>query len=388
MKKALTFFLLVGAMTACSDLNNINAPQTEIVPQNVSSAIRKAYPEATELTYSVLETDKIWVSAVMLKIQRMSVVVNSTGQITETYNVARVGATLPESARKYIATNYPGASIGDINEQINDDKKVIGYKVSIKTKEGKEVVLLFDTTGSLTLLITKDDTSNTPTKPESKTYTVEQKDLPEAIKKVLAEKHGEYKYLKGAVIVEEGKRTYFIVVSKDMTNYEYAFDVNGTILKSSSSGMVVQDKTQKELAANSIPNRAKEYLDKTYKGWEYMKGLIFYEKDKITGYIVVVKQEGKLYYVYFDGSGAYQKTTDGNGVEISQVQERVIEAKDILSNSKEYLTKNYVGWTFVRGVAKLKENKIYQYLLAIKIGDTLYYVTFDGEGKFLEAKRG
>jgi len=392
MKKTLAVFLIAGVLSACNDLNNVDPlqNQADIVPKTVSSAIRKAYPEATDLTYAVLESDKIWVSDFIVKIQRMSVVVNSTGQITETHNVARVGATLPESARKYIATNYLGASIGDINEQINDDKRVIGYKVSIKTKEGKEVVLLFDTTGSLTLLIAKDGTPNTPTKPESKTYTVEQKDLPEAIKKVLTEKHGEYKYLKGAVILEEGKRTYFVVVSKDMTNYEYAFDINGTILKSSASGMSTstQDKTQKELAAKDIPNRSKEYLDKTYKVWEYMKGLVFYERDKVVGYLAVVKQEGKLYYVYFDGSGTYQKTTDGSGVEITQVQERTIEAKDILGNSKEYLTKNYAGWVFVKGVVKLRENKVYQYLLAIKIGDTLYYVTFDGDGRFLEGKRG
>lgn len=388
MKKiAAVFFSLVCLISSC----NVKDVSTETVPEAVSSAVRKAYPEATDLKFTELEANKIWVSEFVVKIQKMSAVINNTGQITETYNVARVGAVLPESAQKFITTNYPDAKIVSIDEQINDQKKVIGYKVQIITKEGKEVVMLFDTTGSLTLLIAKDGTPNT--KPESKTYAIEPKDLPEAIKKVLAEKHGEYKFVKGVVMVENGKKTYHVVVSKEMVIYEYTFDENGTIIKSSSSGMksdAPNKVTQKELGKNDIPGKLKEYLDKTYKGWEYQKGLIFYENDKISGYLAVVKVEGKLYYVYFDANGSYLKTTTETIVETPKptVQEKAIESKDILGNSKEYLTKNYAGWVFVKGVAKLKENKIYQYLIVIKVGDNLYYVTFDGDGRFLEARKG
>lgn len=388
MKKIVAvFFSLVCLISSC----NVKDVSTETVPQTVSSAVRKAYPEATDLTFTELEANKIWVSEFVVKIQKMSVVVNNTGQITETYNVARVGAVLPESAQKFITTNYPDAKIVSIDEQINDQKKVIGYKVQIITKEGKEVMMLFDTTGSLTLLIAKDGKPST--KPESKTYAIEQKDLPEAIKKVLTEKHGEYKFVKGVVMVENGKKTYHVVVSKEMVIYEYTFDETGAILKSSSSGMKAETPnkvTQKELGKNDVPGKSKEYLDKTYKSWEYMKGLIFYENDKVTGYLAVIKSEGKLYYVYFDAAGGYLKTTSETTAEkpAPTVQEKAIESKDILGNSKEYLTKNYAGWVFVKGAAKLKENKIYQYLIVIKVGDNLYYVTFDGDGKFLEARKG
>lgn len=386
MKKFVAFVLLICFIVSC----RISDVDSETVPQAVSSAVRKAYPEATDLKFTELEANKIWESEFVVKVQEMSAVVNNTGQITETYNVARVGATLPESAQKFITTNYPDATIISIDEQVNEQKKVIGYRVLIKTKEGKQVMMLFDTTGSLTLLIVKDGTPTT--KPETKTYAIEQKDLPEAIKKVLMEKHGEYKYLKGVVMIENEKKTYHVVVSKDMVNYEYALDENGKILRSSSSGMK-SDKpkaTQKELGKNDIPTKSKEYLDKTYKAWDYMKGLIFYENDKITGYLVAVKSEGKLYYVYFNASGEYLKTTTESTIETpaSSVQEKAIEAKDILGNSKEYLTKNYAGWVFLKGVAKLKENKIYQYLIVIKVGDNMYYVLFDGEGKFLEARKG
>ncbi|MFN8348301.1 MAG: hypothetical protein U0X91_25085 [Spirosomataceae bacterium] len=387
MKKLIVFAFLVAFISSCR-MNGVDSA-TEAVPQNVSNAVRKAYPEATDLKFTELETNRIWLSEFVVNIQKMSAVVNNTGQITETYNVARVGATLPESAQKYINTNYPNATIISIDEQINDQKKVIGYKVLIKTKEGKEVVMLFDTTGSLMLLIAKDGTPTTKPESTTTTYAIEQKDLPEAIKKVLTEKHGEYKYIKGVVMTENGKKTYHVVVGKEMVNYEYVFDENGTILKSGSSGMT-SNKTQKEMGAKDVPAKAKEYLDKTYKTWDYMKGLIFYENDKITGYLAVVKSEGKLYYVYFDATGGYLKSTTETVVETpaSAVQEKAIEAKDILGNSKEYLTKNYTGWVFLKGVAKFKENKIYQYLIAIKVGDNIYYVTFDGEGKFLEAKKG
>ena len=383
-KNSAVFFSLVCLISSCT----MKDVSTETVPETVSNAVRKAYPEATDLQFTELEANKIWVSEFVVKIQKMSAVVNNTGQITETYNVARVGAVLPESAQKFITTNYPDAKIISIDEQINDQKKVIGYKVRITTKEGKEVVMLFDTTGSLTLLIAKDGTPST--KPESNTYAIEQKDLPEAIKKVLTEKHGDYKFVKGVVMVENGKKTYHVVVSKEMVNYEYTFDETGAIIKSSSSGMTgtAQGKTQKEVGKGDLPGKSKEYLDKTYKSWEYMKGLIFYENGKVTGYLSVVKVEDKLFYVYFDATGGYLKTTTESVTDPNTVQERAIESKDILGNSKEYLTKNYAGWVFAKGVAKLKENKIYQYLIVIKVGDNLYYVTFDGDGRFLEARKG
>ncbi len=118
MKKLIYLFFWVCLVTSCNE-QPIQS-QEDIVPKSVVNAVRQAYPEATDIVYTTLEADKFWQADFMLKIQKMSVTVNNAGQITDAYNLARVGAALPEAAQKFINLNYPGATIVSISEQLDE----------------------------------------------------------------------------------------------------------------------------------------------------------------------------------------------------------------------------------------------------------------------------
>jgi Putative beta-lactamase-inhibitor-like, PepSY-like len=457
MKNTLIFLVFLGLLTAC---NSVNEPTIDpSVPQVTINAIKTAYPQSTDLKFTVLDDSKIWESEFLVKVQKMSAIVDNQGQISETYQVDRAGAKLPDNAQKYIDTNYPGATITKIAEQVDKNQVVIGYRVVIRTKENKEVVLMFDLTGALTVAAgsVKPATGETP-----KSYGIEQKDLPEAVKTILKEKHGDYKYVKGMVLVENNVKSYHVVVSTATTLFEYVFDEKGNVLKSVSSGIVTL--TEKALEAKDIPTKTKEFLDREYKTWEYQKGVVKMQGDKIIGYMIVIKFNNKLIYLNFDATGTYiradaagstpaegqkvvnidptalpvailnvlkSKFTDNYKILTAQVatietkktyivtvikegttyyiefdeagkiitsktyttpttgttQEKALEA--VPTKIKEYLDKNYVGWTFVKGVQIMVDGKITKYTVVIKMANgSIYYLYFTGEQVFTEAKKG
>jgi hypothetical protein len=72
----------------------------------------------------------------------------------------------------------------------------------------------------------------------------------------------------------------------------------------------------------------------------------------------------------------------------NSTQELPLELKDLPEKAKEYLNKTYPGWTYLKGITTIKEGKVVKYLVAIKVGEILYYVYFDSAGTFLEARKG
>jgi hypothetical protein len=474
MKKIFILLLLSFTIFSCDNVKDLQLEQdlTSAVPQAAINAIKKEYPEATELRFSTVERSKVWSSEFKVRVRRMNATVNYTGQILDAFQLADNTNDLPENAKKYIETNYPGATIKKVGEQMGPGQKITGYKVLIATKEGREITMVFDTTGALVILVALDSNGlEIKDGPNSiKTYSIEQKDLPEAIIKVLNEKHPNFKYIKGIVMVQNEKKTFNIIVSKDLTNFEYVFDEKGTVLRSHSVGINTGNPTgklsDKPLEAKDIPSKIKEYLDKNYKGWEYQKGLITYQGEKIIGYLIVIKQNNKMIYLNFSGEGTFlradnggsigngqkivlidpanlpdmikkvitnthvegfkivsaSKLTNGNKVtyyvnvvkeninyfyefdesgkildskkfEMPQIPigkaiEKALDGKDLSSKAKEYLEKNYKGWTYEKGIAVIVNEKISKYLIVIKVNNTIYYITFDSEWGFVEARKG
>ena len=473
MKKAYIFLLSIGwFFSACDNVRDLQPQQnlSEAVPQATVNAIRKTFPEATKIKFSTIEKSKVWQSDFEIKIEQMSVVVNHLGIITETYKVTN-GVTLPDNIKKYIDTNYLGANIKNASQQIGRDGKIDGYKVTIRSKEGKEVTLIFDATGTLTLLITDDRNDNRPPQNSPKIYFIEQKDLPEIIKTYLNGKHPDYRYIKAAVIVEGDTKTYSVVVSKDLTSFEYLFDEKGNVLKSGSFGVNAPPNRieDKPLTTNDLPVNIKAYLDKEFRGWAYERGISISQNSVLLGYSILITVDKKQYSLQFDAVGVlirreqvngnsagsntnkyqiqsiqprdllkeiinflndkykefryiqvslitennkktywvtilkdnitYDYTFDEKGkvlrvIEIAlklpdnRITEKPLEAKDIPNKAKEYMNKNYSGWIFQKGVIAYLDNKIFGYLVAIKVGNDYYYLNFDADSTFISARRG
>ncbi len=458
--------------SACDSVTDLQPQQNlnEAVPQATVNAIKQAFPEATKIKFSTIEKNKFWQSDFEVKVEPMSAIVSHLGEITETYKVTGE-VNLPENIKKYIETNYAGATIKNASQQIGKDGKGVGYKISIKSKEGKEITLIFDVTGTLTLLITDDRNDNKPALNPPKIYFIEQKDLPEAIKTYLNKKHSDYKFIKAAVIVDGDTKTYSVVVSKDLTAFEYLFDINGNVLKSGSFGVnapsnQIQDKP---LTVNDLTTVIKAFLDKEFKGWVYEKGISVTQNGTLLGYSILITFDKKQYNLQFDGAGklirkdqvgggnggsnnnkyqiqpiqpkdllkvitdflnnkhiefkylqtslitensvktywvtilkgnvTFDYTFNDKGVVLkvteiaiklpdNKISEKNLEAKDIPTKAKDYLDKNYKGWVYQKGKITLLENKIKEFMIGIKVGVDFYYVTFDADSNFLLARRG
>jgi PBP1b-binding outer membrane lipoprotein LpoB len=470
MKNLYIFLLVLGFLfSGCDSVNDLQPHQNlnEAIPQATVNAIRQAFPEATKIRFSTIEKNKVWQSDFEVKVEPMSAIVDNLGVITETYKVTGEVA-LPENIKNYIATNYAGATIKNASQQIGKDGKIVGYKVAIKSKDGKEITLIFDATGTLTLLITDDRNGNTPAQNPPKIYFIEKKDLPEAIKTYLNTKHPDSQYIKVAVIVEGDSKTYSVVISKDLTSFEYLFDEKGNVLKSSSFGVNAPTNRieDKPITVSDLSATIKAYLDKEFKGWVYEKGISISQNGTLIGYNILITFDKKQFSLQFDAAGklirkeqvgggnntnkytiqplqpkdllkvitdflnekhkefryiqaslitdkdvktywvtilkdnvTYDYTFDDKGkvlkvTEIAiklpdnKVTEKPLEAKDIPAKAKEYFSKNYVGWVFQKGLIIYKENKVFAYSIAIKVGNDYYYINFDADANFLSARRG
>jgi hypothetical protein len=472
MKNIYILLLVMGwILSACDSVKDLQPQQglNEAVPQATVNAIRQAFPEATKIKFSTIEKNKIWQSDFEVKVESMSAIVNNLGVITETYKVTGE-VTLPENIKSYIATNYAGATIKKASQQIGKDGKVEGYKVSIRSKESKEITLVFDATGTLTLLVTDDRNTAFPAQNPPKLYFIEKNDLPEAIKTYLNNKHSDYKCIKAAVIVEGDTKTYSVVISKDLTSFEYLFDEKGNVLKSGTFGVNAPPNRfeDKPLTITDLPTGVKAYLDKEYKEWTYEKGISISQNGTLLGYNILITFDKRQYSLQFDVGGmlirkeqvgggnagnnnkyhiqpiqpkdllkviidflndkhkefryiqtsliteksiktywvtilkdnvTYNYTFDDKGkvlnvteIAIKLPDNRVIEvpleAKDISLKAKEFLNKNYAGWVFQKGIVAYKDNKVFGYLIAIKVGNNDYYINFDADSNFLLARRG
>jgi hypothetical protein len=472
MKNIYILLLVMGwIFSACDSVKDLQPQQNlnEAVPQATVNAIRQAFPEATKIKFSTIEKNKIWQSDFEVKVQPMSAIVNSLGVITETYKVTGE-VTLPDNIKSYISTNYVGAIIKNVSQQIGKDGKAEGYKVAIRSKEGKEITLVFDATGTLTLLITDDRIGNMPTLNSPKIYFIEKNQLPDAITAYLNSKHSGFSCIKAAVIVDGDTKTYSVVISKDLTSFEYLFDEKGNVLKSGSFGVNAPTNRieDKPLIVSGLPATVKAYLDKEFKGWAYEKGISISQNGKLLGYNILITFDKKQFSLQFDAAGMLigkeqvggnsgsntnkyeikpiqpkdlpkeitnylnDKHKDFNYIQVSlitekgvktywvtilkgnltydytfdekgkvlkvteiaiklpdyKVSELPLDAKDIPMKVKEFLNKNYAGWVFQKGIIAYKDNKVFAYWIAIKVGNNYYYVNFDADSNFLLARRG
>ena len=144
MKKLYIFLLFLPLIfSACDSVTDLQPQQNlnEAVPQVTINAIKQAFPEATKIKFSTIEKNKFWQSDFEVKVEPMSAIVSHLGEITETYKVTGEVA-LPENIKKYIETNYAGATIKNASQQIGKDGKGVGYKVSVPVASKIKVISL------------------------------------------------------------------------------------------------------------------------------------------------------------------------------------------------------------------------------------------------------
>lgn len=475
MKKLYIYLLLVSCVfSACDsvkDLQPVFNPG-EAVPQAAVNAIKQEFPEATQIKFSTLERDKLWESNFQVKIDRMSAIVNNTGKITETYRIAN-GIQLPDNAKTYITTNFPGGVIKNVCQQLApNNSAIIGYKVIVSLTDGKDIAVIFDATGTLIMVASNDrpGQQSNGMGGQPRIYFIEQNDLPDVIKTYLSEKHQTYNFIKAAVSVQGPAKLYSVVISKDLTTFEYLFDEKGNVLRSGTLGFTVPfyKLEYRPVLVNELPQLIKDGLNTNFKTWTYENGLAFSQNGQLQGYYVLVTSDKKQYSLLFDASGDFIKGEQVCGspgqssgkYEIKRIEPKdlpetittffstryqsfsyiqtslitdkdkkiywvaivkdnfvisfsfddkgkviiasetllkfnagkltgkYIEASDISNKIKEYLNTFYAGWAFQAGMMNYVDNKLFSYIIAIKVGSEYYILSFDATGNFVAARKG
>ncbi len=471
MKKLyILLFFVSGLLGACDSVTDLQPARDldEVIPMATINAIKQNYPEATKVRFSTIERNRIFQSDFDVRVERMSAVVNHLGVISEMYRQTSV-VTLPENIKTYLASNYPNAAIISVSQQINKDDKIEGFRIKIKEREGKDITLMFDTTGTLTMLVTDDRTPPPAGTLPPKLYFIDKNELPLLIRDFLAKKHGDFRYIKVGVIVENDAKNYSVVVGDNFTTYDYLFDEKGNILKSASFGVNaptgrIEDKP---LTISDLTNKIKAYLDKEYKGWQFERGVSFSQNGVVQVYNVLITYDKKQFSIQFNGESNFLKreqigsggndnrydvklvqpkdlpvtisnflaskhkdfkyiqsaiitdkgkkiywvtildsgnitfdyTFDDKGTMLNmkeiamklpenRITDKPLEQKDLPSKAKEYLDINYKNWVFQKAVVAYVENRILVYIVAIKVGNEYYYISFDANAAFISARRG
>jgi len=258
-----------------------------------------------------------------------------------------------KNIRTYISTNYPGASAGHIKK--NKDGSI---NVTVKTRDGKIIVLNFDKNGNFIKVITTTTGGGHGNSTDSLVLY--------NIKQYLTTNYPDSNF--GSI--ERGKDGGFSVTvkSKDGKVTIVYFDKDGKFVRvfTPTSGGGGSDTT--------VISTIRTYLNANYP--ESYFGSI--ERNKDGGYSVVVKsKDGKVTTVYFDKSGKFIKavpqTTGGGGT-------NTIDPK-VLSAIKSYLFDNYNGSSF--GDITPAAGGGYSVVVKTRDGKVLT-LFFDKDGKFVK----
>ncbi|MFN8357148.1 MAG: PepSY-like domain-containing protein [Spirosomataceae bacterium] len=373
----LTFVLLW--ITSCKNTQDVTPDDPasiddfSTVPSAVVEAIKTTYPEATNLTFSEIEKNKVWDSQFSLSAIPQEAKIDVKGNILEMYSVAATNSTsstdggtvtLPAAAEAYITKTYAGYKI--VASGQGEYNKVKAYKVTLRNDK-EEVTIIFDEKG--TVLIEFKATISNPTNPETpKSYPlVKADDLTEAINKYL--KDNGLAFAKGVVTIDkDNKKTYYIVATKGTTIYELTFDNDSKLTKSSSYTPPPAPTAIK--AISELPAAAVTYL----AGYTLVSGTLVVDKNGKKTYTVVVTKDGKKYEVSFDGDGKVLRSTF-----VPPSPQVIKSASDLPATIATYL-KDY---SFVTGLLYYDKqgNKLYD-VTATKGGITTYF-TFNADGKVL-----
>jgi len=415
------------------------------VPAVVVQAVRKAYPAATNLSFSELDKGKVWDSRFGAEARNYQARIDAKGTMLEVYAVSafgeRSGMALPAAAQEHIQAKYPGYRIVIAGEGQHNNQKA--YKVLVRG-EKEEVTLLFDEKGSLFMEF-KAAISSTPATDLPKHYPVAQpQDLPAPISQYLRENGLSFE--KGMVIMEgENKKSYHVAAKKAEAWHELSFSADGKLIRAyvhippvaiqsvnelpaaaaaylngytfergmkitnregkimymvtarkegkrdqmtfDSEGKLMQSsmippEPQMIKSVDELPDPIKDYL----KAYSFEKGMIFYDQESKKYYQIAASKNGKMAFFVFDADGKVIRSSESGPS--PHVDQKALTVEALPAPIVEYLNATYKGWTFMKGHVVMAEGKPRSYMVVMQVEKDLYYLMFNGEGKFENVRKG
>ncbi|HEY1053709.1 MAG TPA: PepSY-like domain-containing protein [Emticicia sp.] len=393
MKRLYIYLLLVGCiLSACDSVKDLQPVITpgEAVPQAAVNAIKQEFPEATQIKFSILEKDKLWESNFQFKVDRMSAIVNNLGKITETYKIA-TGVQLPDNAQNYINTNFSGATIKNVCQQLApDNTTIVGYKVIVTLTDGKNIAVIFDATGTLIMVASNDRPGPAPTGNADgppKFYFIEQKDLPEVIQTYLNQKHQSYTLVKAAILIQGGNKLYSVVINKELTTFEYLFDEKGNVIRLGTLGLAppVYKLDYKPLLISELAQPIKDVLNTEFATWTYENGVALSQNGTLQGYYILVTSDKKQFALVFNSQEALLgggQVCGAPGAYSGKYEIKTIQPKDLPETVTTFLSTRFQEFTYIQTSLITDRGKKIYWVSIIKDFFAINY-SFDDKGKIL-----
>ncbi len=213
----------------------------------------------------------------------------------------------------------------------------------------------------------KDDAAKTP--------------LPEAIKAYLNTNYAGYTFEKIAVGNDAtGAVSYKVLITYKEQSITLLFDATGTLIATFTESKGQEpSKTPKTytVALADLPANIQRQLS----GYSFVGAVIKVDADNTKSYFVSIKKGNVFYELTFDNNGVL---INANEVKLEpQVSDKYLTESDLPQVIKDYISSNYSGWKFEKGLAVSKDSIVSNYIVAISKNEKYTTLTFDSNGKII-----
>jgi Putative beta-lactamase-inhibitor-like, PepSY-like len=387
MKKLLLILSIasLGLLNACTEkIDPATQPATSTVDATtsarISTSIKTEYPAASNLSISTIDDKKMY--GVDFSVNGISheSCVSSTGQILSVYKTSD-NTVLPDAIKAYLETTYKGYKLEKVAVGKDANGKA-STKVMIEYND-QRITLVFDDKN--VVVATFSEPKNNVGGDKNKVFVTKLADLPANIQSQLTG----YEFIGAVVKVnsDNSKKTYFVTAKKDGIFYEFTYDNDGKLVKTDSIDPSKKPEN-KELKQSDLPQVIQDYIKTNYKDWKFEKAAVLMKATVIDSYSVILSKDKNLTLLTFDKDGKFVKATEIPVIQLPKIEVKDLIASDIPQTIKDYLTKTYTGWVFIKGNVTLKDGVAEAYYINISVGTDKYQIFFDKDGKFLLAKRG
>jgi Putative beta-lactamase-inhibitor-like, PepSY-like len=387
MKKLLLILSIatLGFLNACTEkLDTSVTPQNSASVDNatsarISSSIKIDFPSATNIIIVVIEDKKTYGADFTVNGVSHECCCSGSGQILSVYKISD-NAVLPDAIKAYLETTYKGYKLEKVAVGKDANGKT-STKVMIEFNDQK-ITLVFDDKNIV--VATFSEPKNNVGGDKNKVFVTKLADLPANIQSQLAG----YEFI-GAVVKinsDNSKKTYFVTAKKDGIFYEFTYDNDGKLVKTDSIDPSKKPEN-KEVKENDLPKVIQDYIKLNYKDWKFEKAAILMKVTVIDSYSVIISKDKKLTLLTFDKDGKFVKATEIPVIQLPKIEVNDLTVSTIPQVVKDYLTKTYAGWVFIKGNITLKDGVAEGYYVNISVGTDKYQIFFDKDGKFLLAKK-
>jgi hypothetical protein len=323
--KRIFLMILIGSvyLTSCTKNDSVSPDSQEIVASEVvQSALKVAYPNATNVSYTEVSTTAVEATFTNKK-EELIAGISKAGKLLFTAT-AIDEATLPAIALDYLTATYPGYTLIHAGEKKDSAGVTKGFVADIKYND-LYYHLHFDATGQFLTVTEKKGKHN------GKGVKVAQADLPATIKTYLETTYPAYVFDDAISFTVDGVvKGYGVrITTADGKEIGLMFDGAGVFLRSregdlghhsgmgpghgkgkggpNGPGRGKDGSTIVKIDITAVPATAVTYLTTNYAGYVLVYAKSYAVDAVIKQYEVEFTLAGKTYEVFFDTAGVFLK---------------------------------------------------------------------------------